>query len=66
MTPLENMWFSFIGLGLMFVSVVLALFGKSKLSGILRFIVMSFSFVCLVIAGIITFIIVIQGPTADY
>ncbi|EZH67624.1 MULTISPECIES: DUF2768 domain-containing protein [Geomicrobium] len=65
MTPLESMWLSFIGLGLMFVSAVTALLGKEKLSGFLRFIVLSFSFICIIIAGLIVLVVVVPGSRAD-
>jgi len=59
-----NMYVSFIGLGLMFISVVTALFSRAKLKGIFQKIVLTFSFICLVISGLIVAIIVIGGPTA--
>ncbi|WP_252313344.1 DUF2768 domain-containing protein [Sinobaca sp. H24] len=65
MTALQNMWVSFIGLFLMFVSTAAAVLGKEKLTGVLRFIVMTFSFICLVIAGLIVFIVVFRGPLAE-
>ncbi|WP_100398537.1 DUF2768 domain-containing protein [Bacillus sp. FJAT-44742] len=65
MSALDNMWFSFVGLFLMFVSVAFALLAREKLSGIFRFIVLSFSFVCLMIAGLIVFLVVFRGPLAD-
>ncbi|WP_018922225.1 DUF2768 domain-containing protein [Salsuginibacillus kocurii] len=63
--PLQSMWVSFIGLGLMFVSVVLAIISREKLNGIFRFIGLAFSFICLSVAGIIVLLIVLQGPTAE-
>ncbi|WP_096200949.1 DUF2768 domain-containing protein [Bacillus sp. FJAT-45350] len=59
-----NMWVSFIALGLMFVSAITALFSRAKLKGIIQKIVLTISFICLVISGLIVFIIVIGGPTA--
>ncbi|WP_370621772.1 DUF2768 family protein [Bacillus sp. JCM 19034] len=48
----------------MFVSAGTAIFSREKLSGWVQKVVLSFSFICLVVAGIIVFIIVIGGPTA--
>ncbi|MBU8907232.1 DUF2768 domain-containing protein [Desertibacillus haloalkaliphilus] len=59
-----NMWISFGAMFLMFVSVVTAIFSREKLNGILQMVVLSFSFVCLVISGLIVVIIVLGGPTA--
>ncbi|GAK06640.1 DUF2768 family protein [Geomicrobium sp. JCM 19038] len=49
----------------MFVSAVTALLGKEKLSGFLRFIVLSFSFICIIIAGLIVLVVVVPGSRAD-
>ncbi|MFB4160710.1 DUF2768 domain-containing protein [Geomicrobium sp. JSM 1781026] len=64
MTPLQSMWLSFIGLFLMFLAAAGALFGREKLSGVLRFIVLSFSFVCILIAGLIVLVVVVPGSRA--
>ncbi|GAK11236.1 DUF2768 domain-containing protein [Geomicrobium sp. JCM 19039] len=64
MTPLQSMWLSFIGLFLMFVAAAGALFGREKLNGVLRFIVLSFSFVCILIAGLIVLVVVVPGSRA--
>lgn|GEM_PF-353470 len=63
---LTNMWVSFIGLFLMFVSVGGVVWGREKLSGIPQKIVFFISFICLVVAGIIVFLIVFGGPTSEY
>ncbi|WP_100407200.1 DUF2768 domain-containing protein [Bacillus solitudinis] len=60
-----NMWISFIALALMFVSAGAAIFSRTKLKGIIQKIVLTISFVCLMVAGIIVFLIVIGGPTAS-
>lgn len=65
MSPgLAKMFITFIAMGLMFISVLCAYFGRMKLTGIFRGILLTISFICLVLAGIITFIIVIGGPAA--
>ncbi|GAE25092.1 hypothetical protein JCM9140_1062 [Halalkalibacter wakoensis JCM 9140] len=60
-----NMWISFIALALMFVSAGTAIFSRAKLKGWLQKVVLVFSFVCLLVAGWIVFLIVIIGPTAS-
>lgn len=61
---LLNMWISFIALGLMFVSAGTAIFSREKLKGWLQTTVLVFSFICLMISGIIVFFIVLGGPTS--
>ncbi|MDQ0257489.1 CHASE2 domain-containing sensor protein [Evansella vedderi] len=63
--PMLNMWISFIGMGLMFVSVVVTIFAKEKLHGFLRYFLLTISFICLVVAGIIVFLTVFAGPTPE-
>ena len=65
MSALDSMWLSFVGLFLMFVSSITALLGRQKLSGFFRFLVLSFSFICLVVAGIIMLVVVLPGSRAD-
>ncbi|TSB46903.1 DUF2768 domain-containing protein [Alkalicoccobacillus porphyridii] len=59
-----HMYISFAGMLLMFVSAALALFSRTKLRGIVQKVVLSFSFICLVVSGLIVFYIVIGGPTS--
>ncbi|WP_026673031.1 DUF2768 domain-containing protein [Alkalihalobacterium bogoriense] len=59
-----NMWISFIGLFLMFVSAVTAIYSREKLKGIFKGIGLTIAFVCLVVSGLIVAVIVIGGPTA--
>ncbi|GAE29005.1 DUF2768 domain-containing protein [Halalkalibacter hemicellulosilyticus] len=59
-----NMWVSFFALALMFVSAGTAIFSRTKLTGWFQKVMLSFSFVCLIVAGIIVFFIVLGGPTA--
>ncbi|MFB5661659.1 DUF2768 domain-containing protein [Alteribacillus sp. HJP-4] len=65
MTALQNMWFSFFGLFLMFISTGAAVLGREKLSGFWRYLVLTISFICLVIAGLIVIAVVFRGPLAD-
>ncbi|MDQ0299451.1 hypothetical protein J2S78_001871 [Salibacterium salarium] len=64
MTALQNMWFAFFGIFLMFVSVGSTMLSQ-KLSGFWRIVVLTFSFMCLIVAGLIVLIIVVRGPIAD-
>ncbi|RSL33823.1 DUF2768 domain-containing protein [Salibacterium salarium] len=64
MTALQNMWFAFFGIFLMFVSVGATMLSQ-KLSGFWRIVVLTFSFICLIVAGLIVLIIVVRGPIAD-
>jgi uncharacterized membrane protein len=61
---LLNMWISFFALILMFISAGAAVFSRTKLKGAIQKIVLVFSFVCLMIAGLIVLLIVVGGPTA--
>ncbi|MGY4690121.1 DUF2768 family protein [Salibacterium sp. K-3] len=64
MTALQNMWFAFFGIFLMFASAGLSVLSH-KLSGFWRFLVLAVSFIFLVTAGFIVFIIVVRGPLAE-
>nr|WP_090887928.1 DUF2768 domain-containing protein [Evansella caseinilytica] len=61
--PLMNMWISFFAMGLMFVSVVVTIFTKEKLTGVLRYLLLTFSFICILVSGFIIFLVVFGGPT---
>lgn len=64
MSPgLMNMFVTFISMGLMFISAIGSYYAGTKLKGIWRGIVLTISFICLVIAGFIVFLIVVGGPT---
>ncbi|KYG29056.1 hypothetical protein AZF04_20340 [Alkalihalobacillus trypoxylicola] len=58
------MYISFFAMFLMFVSVLTALFSRTKLKGFWQKLVLTISFICLCVAGLIVFVIVIGGPTA--
>ncbi|RSL33474.1 DUF2768 domain-containing protein [Salibacterium salarium] len=64
MTALQNMWFAFFGIFLMFVSVGLTMLSH-KLPGFWRILILIISFICLTVAGLIVLIIVVRGPIAD-
>ncbi|KMK76452.1 DUF2768 domain-containing protein [Alkalihalobacillus pseudalcaliphilus] len=59
-----NMYVSFFAMILMFISVVTALVSRTKLKGFIQKVVLTFSFICLCVSGLIVFIIVFGGPTA--
>ncbi|WP_059103543.1 DUF2768 domain-containing protein [Shouchella shacheensis] len=61
-----NMYISFFGLILMFVSAGTAVLARTKLGGIIQKVVLSFSFLCLVVSGFIVLYIVVGGPTATH
>jgi uncharacterized membrane protein len=63
--PMTNMWISFFAMGLMFISVVLTIFTKEKLSGFLRYLLLTISFICIMVAGFIIFFTVFAGPTPE-
>lgn len=63
--PLLKMWISFIAMGLMFVSVVITVLTKEKLTGFLRYTLLTLSFICIVISGFIVILVTFSGPVAD-
>jgi hypothetical protein len=58
------MYISFGGLLLMFISAGTALLARTKLSGFFSKVVLTFSFCCLLVSGIIVAYIVLGGPTS--
>ncbi|MFD2704429.1 DUF2768 family protein [Salibacterium lacus] len=58
------MWVAFFGIFLMFASAALSVLSH-KLSGFLRFLVLTVSFIFLVTAGLIVLVTVIRGPLAE-
>ncbi|PRO66801.1 DUF2768 domain-containing protein [Alkalicoccus urumqiensis] len=63
--PLLKMWVSFIAMGLMTLSVILTVFTKLKLKGFLRYSLLSISFVCIIISGLIVFLVTFSGPVPE-
>ncbi|SFE33743.1 DUF2768 domain-containing protein [Alteribacillus iranensis] len=64
MTPLQNMWFSFFGIFLMFASAGLTVLAQ-KLPSFWRGLLLLVAFIFLIIAGLIVFVVVFRGPTAE-
>lgn len=62
---LAKMWISFVSMGLMFLSVVLTIFAKEKLSGILRYSVLTVTFIMIMVSGLIIFLVVATGPVPE-
>lgn len=54
---------SFIGMGLLILSILFIQLGRRKLTGFLRFITSLIAYVCLIIGGLIVVFVVISGPT---
>lgn len=66
MSPgLMKMWVSFIAIILMFIAVYGIIFSRDKLSGILKVIVSTIAYICMIVAGFIIFIIVVSGPVPE-
>ncbi|CAM3717603.1 DUF2768 domain-containing protein [Alkalicoccus chagannorensis] len=63
--PLLKMWISFIAMGLMFLSVVITIFTKEKLTGFFRYTLLSLSFVCIVVSGLIVILVTFSGPVPE-
>ncbi|MGO4888129.1 DUF2768 domain-containing protein [Anaerobacillus sp. MEB173] len=57
-----KMYISFVAMALMFVSVIAAIFGREKLKGFWKNLVLTISFICMVISGLIVFLVVFSGP----
>ncbi|AOM82795.1 DUF2768 domain-containing protein [Salisediminibacterium beveridgei] len=62
---IAKMWISFISMGLMFLSVVLTIFAKEKLRGILRYSVLTVTFIMIMVSGLIIFLVVATGPVPE-
>lgn len=66
MSPgLMKMWVSFVAIALMFVAVITIMLSRDKLKGVLKIIVSTFAYVCMVVAGFIMFIVVFSGPVPE-
>ncbi|NJP38177.1 DUF2768 domain-containing protein [Bacillus luteus] len=63
--PLMKMWVSFIAMGLMFVSVIITIFTKEKLRGVLRYSLLTISFICIIVSGLIVFLVTFSGPVPE-
>ncbi|WP_316245031.1 DUF2768 domain-containing protein [Gracilibacillus massiliensis] len=58
------MWISFGGMGALILAMVLILLSRYKLKGIISGIVAFVAYICLVVGGLIIFLVVISGPSA--
>lgn len=54
---------SFVGIGLLILSIILIQLARRKMSGVFGVIVSFIAYICLIIGAIIVFYIVISGPT---
>lgn len=59
-----NMYISFAGMIFMFVAIGLIMFSRAKLSGVFRVVTAIIAYICMILAGIIIFYIVLSGPTS--
>lgn len=62
---LLKMWFSLGAIAAMFLSVVLILFSRAKLTGIIRFITAFIAYALVIVAGIIMVFVVFSGPVPE-
>lgn len=60
---LFKMYVSFVAMGLMFIAVFGSVFARRKLTGIFQKIVLSIAFICIILAGFLILLIVINVPT---
>ncbi len=64
MSPgLSRMFVTFIAMGLMVLSILFIYLGRYKLKGVFRFIVTTFAYIFMILAGLIIFVVVFSGPT---
>lgn len=64
MSPaLIKMWVALASMGLMFVAVLAIMFSRAKLSGVLKFIVSTFAYICMFTSGVLMLLVVFTGPT---
>ncbi|UVI32379.1 DUF2768 domain-containing protein [Paenibacillus spongiae] len=59
MDAMTKMWVSLIGIGLMALAALLITWARYKFKGVIRFIMSSVAFVCLIVGGILGFISII-------
>ncbi|ALC90107.1 hypothetical protein AM500_10155 [Bacillus sp. FJAT-18017] len=66
MSPaLMKMWISFVGMGLMAISLLTIYLSRFKLKGVLRIITAVIAYGLMVLSGIIIFLVVMSGPTSE-
>ncbi|WP_026689470.1 DUF2768 domain-containing protein [Alteribacter aurantiacus] len=62
---LTKMWVSFFAMALMFVSVIVTIISREKLKGWVQKIFLTLSFCCILVSGLIIFIVVFTGPVPE-
>ncbi len=66
MSPaLMKMWVSFVAIALMFLAVISIMLSRDKLKGILKIVVSTFAYLCMIAAGFIIFVVVFSGPVPE-
>ncbi|WNF38017.1 DUF2768 family protein [Bacillaceae bacterium IKA-2] len=59
---LIKMYVTFITMGLIFITVLGSIFARRKLTGIFQKIVLAIAFLCMIVAGLLTFLLVFNVP----
>lgn len=62
---LMKMWIALTSMGFMFLSVFSIYFGRYKLKGFFKMIATTISFIFMVLAGILIFLVVFTGPVPE-
>ncbi|MED4400718.1 DUF2768 domain-containing protein [Metabacillus fastidiosus] len=60
-----KMWIALTSMGFMFISVFSIYFSRYKLKGVLKMIFTAMSFIFMVLAGILIFLVVFTGPVPE-
>ncbi|EIT86580.1 hypothetical protein A374_03379 [Fictibacillus macauensis ZFHKF-1] len=60
---LAKMWVALIAIGLMFVAVTTILLSRTKLRGVLKYIISVVAYACMILAGFLIVLVVLSGPT---
>ncbi len=59
---LIKMYVTFMTMGLMFFAVLSSVFARQKLTGILQTIVLVIAFICIILAGVLIILLVLDIP----
>jgi hypothetical protein len=62
---LIKMWIALSAIGLMFISVMSISISRTKLNGILKWIISIFAYACMITAGILILFVVFSGPVPE-
>lgn len=62
---LIKMWVALSAIGLMFISVMSISISRTKLNGILKWIISIFAYACMITAGILILFVVFSGPVPE-